>query len=209
VQNQLKVMLELQNAMNTRVHSEWRDQGFEWYRAIWIESAELMDHYGWKWWKHQKPDVEQVKLELIDIWHFGLSILLVNKISIEAITEQVTDALKVEADGDFKIALESFTAHTLSEKDFSVSLFVTLLKGMDMTFEDLYSGYVGKNVLNFFRQDHGYQEGTYKKIWDGREDNEHLVALVAELDVSDAQFSAKLYQSLKARYEMTPSSTES
>ncbi len=73
---------------------------------------------------------------------------------------------------------------------------------MEMTFEDLYSGYVGKNVLNFFRQDHGYQDGTYKKIWDGREDNEHLVELVAELDVSDAQFSAKLYQSLKTRYEM-------
>ena len=73
---------------------------------------------------------------------------------------------------------------------------------MEMTFEDLYSGYVGKNVLNFFRQDHGYQDGTYKKIWDGREDNEHLVELVAELDVTDAQFSAKLYQSLKTRYEM-------
>jgi dimeric dUTPase (all-alpha-NTP-PPase superfamily) len=202
VQNQLKVMLELQNAMNTRVHSEWREQGFEWYRAIWIESAELMDHYGWKWWKHQKPDVEQVKLELIDIFHFGLSILLVNKTSIESIAEQVSDALKVDESVDFKNALEAFTAHTLNEKDFSVSLFVRLLKGMEMTFEDLYSGYVGKNVLNFFRQDHGYQDGTYKKIWDGREDNEHLVELVAELDVSDAQFSAKLYQSLKTRYEM-------
>ena len=202
MQNQLKVMLELQNAMNTRVHSEWRDQGFEWYRAIWIESAELMDHYGWKWWKHQKPDVEQVKLELIDIFHFGLSILLVNKTSIESIAEQVSDALKVNESVDFKNALEAFTAHTLNEKDFSVSLFVSLLKGMEMTFEDLYSGYVGKNVLNFFRQDHGYQEGTYKKIWDGREDNEHLVELVTELDVSDAQFSAKLYQSLKTRYEM-------
>ncbi len=201
MQNQLKVMLELQNAMNTRVHSEWREQGFEWYRAIWIESAELMDHYGWKWWKHQKPDVEQVKLELIDIFHFGLSILLVNKTSIESIAEQVSDALKVDESVDFKNALEAFTAHTLNEKDFSVSLFVRLLKGMEMTFEDLYSGYVGKNVLNFFRQDHGYQDGTYKKIWDGREDNEHLVELVAELDVSDAQFSAKLYQSLKTRYE--------
>ncbi len=202
MQNQLKVMLELQNAMNTRVHSEWREQGFEWYRAIWIESAELMDHYGWKWWKHQKPDVEQVKLELIDIFHFGLSILLVNKTSIESIAEQVSDALKVDESVDFKNALEAFTAHTLNEKDFSVSLFVRLLKGMEMTFEDLYSGYVGKNVLNFFRQDHGYQDGTYKKIWDGREDNEHLVELVAELDVTDAQFSAKLYQSLKTRYEM-------
>ncbi len=202
MQNQLKVMLELQNAMNTRVHSEWREQGFEWYRAIWIESAELMDHYGWKWWKHQKPDVEQVKLDLIDIFHFGLSILLVNKTSIESIAEQLSDALKVDESYDFKNSLEAFTAHTLNEKDFSVSLFVRLLKGMEMTFEDLYSGYVSKNVLNFFRQDHGYQEGTYKKIWDGREDNEHLVELIAKLDVSDAQFSAKLYQSLKTRYEM-------
>ncbi len=195
-------MLELQNAMNTKVHSEWREQDFEWYRAIWIESAELMDHYGWKWWKHQKPDVEQVKLELIDIWHFGLSILLANKISIESISEQISNAFQIDKADDFKTALESFTAHTLNEKDFSVSLFVTLLKGMDMTFEDLYSGYVGKNVLNFFRQDHGYQDGSYKKIWDGREDNVHLVELVAELDISDAQFSAKLYQSLKIRYEM-------
>ena len=202
MQNQLKVMLELQNAMNTRVHSEWREQGFEWYRAIWIESAELMDHYGWKWWKHQKPDVEQVKLELIDIFHFGLSILLVNKTSIESIAEQLSDALKVDESYDFKNSLEAFTAHTLNEKDFSVSLFVRLLKGMEMTFEDLYSGYVSKNVLNFFRQDNGYQEGTYKKIWDGREDNEHLVELIAKLDVSDAQFSAKLYQSLKTRYEI-------
>ena len=192
MQNQLKVMLELQNAMNTRVHSEWREQGFEWYRAIWIESAELMDHYGWKWWKHQKPDVEQVKLELIDIFHFGLSILLVNKTSIESIAEQLSDALKVDESYDFKNSLEAFTAHTLNEKDFSLSLFVRLLKGMEMTFEDLYSGYVSKNVLNFFRQDHGYQEGTYKKICDGREDNEHLVELIAKLDVSDAQFSAKL-----------------
>ncbi|MFT7491042.1 MAG: dimeric dUTPase (all-alpha-NTP-PPase superfamily) [Pseudohongiellaceae bacterium] len=201
MQNQLKVMLELQNAMNARVHIEWREQGFEWYRAIWIESAELMDHYGWKWWKHQKPDVEQVKLELIDIFHFGLSILLVNQTSIESIAEQLTDALNDDGPEDFKTALETFTIHTLHKKDFSVSLFVQLLKGMEMTFEDLYSGYVGKNVLNFFRQDHGYKEGTYKKIWAGREDNEHLVELVAELDVSDAQFSAKLYQSLKTRYE--------
>ncbi len=194
-------MLELQDAMNTRVHSEWRDQGFEWYRAIWIESAELMDHYGWKWWKHQKPDVEQVKLELIDIWHFGLSILLINKASIESIAEKVTTAQQTPKTDDFKVSLEAFTAYTLVEKDFSVSLFVALLKGMDMSFDDLYSGYVGKNVLNFFRQDHGYKEGTYQKLWDGREDNEHLVEVVAELDVSDAQFSAKLYQSLKTRYE--------
>lgn len=198
-------MLELQNAMNTRVHHEWRDQGFEWYRAMWIESAELMDHYGWKWWKHQTPDVEQVKLELIDIWHFGLSILLVNNVSLESIGEQIEEAFIREESHDFKVGLEEFTSYTLVEKDFSINLFIILLKGMNMTFTDLYSGYVGKNVLNFFRQDHGYKDGTYRKIWDGREDNEHLVELVDTLDINDAQFSAKLYQSLKTRYEVDAS----
>ena len=199
--HQLKIMLELQDAMNTRVHSEWREQGFEWYRAVWVESAELMDHYGWKWWKHQKPDVEQVTLELIDIWHFGLSILLVNKTSLESISEQIASAQEVAKNDDFKASLEAFTAYTLTEKDFSISLFVALLKGMDISFDELYCGYVGKNVLNFFRQDHGYQDGSYQKIWDGREDNEHLVEIVAGLDVNDAQFSAKLYQALKTRYD--------
>ena len=28
-----------------------------------------------------------------------------------------------------------------------------------------------KNVLNKFRQDNGYKEGTYRKIWNGKEDN--------------------------------------
>ncbi|MFA6630524.1 MAG: dUTPase, partial [Sulfuricurvum sp.] len=35
----------------------------------------------------------------------------------------------------------------------------------------LYRLYVGKNILNQFRQDHGYKEGHYIKIWNGLEDN--------------------------------------
>ena len=57
MQTQIQTMLELQNAMNAKVHADWREQGFEWYRAIWVECAELMDHYGWKWWKKQSPDI--------------------------------------------------------------------------------------------------------------------------------------------------------
>jgi hypothetical protein len=26
----------------------------------------MLDHYGWKWWKKQTPDTEQVILELVD-----------------------------------------------------------------------------------------------------------------------------------------------
>jgi hypothetical protein len=39
--------------------------------------------------------------------------------------------------------------------------------GMD----ELYRFYIGKNILNGFRQDHGYKDGVYKKVWDGKEDN--------------------------------------
>jgi len=201
MQTQLQMMLELQDAMNTRVNEDWRSNGFEWYRAIWIECAELMDHYGWKWWKHQSPDIEQVKLELIDIWHFGLSILLERNVSSPVILVELEAALGQGQQDSFKDLLESFALYTLENKDFSIPLFVSLLEAADMTFDDLYCGYIGKNVLNFFRQDNGYKDGTYKKIWKGKEDNEHLVELVSELDTTDEAFSDKLYEGLKTRYE--------
>ena len=89
MKQQLATMLELQGDMNTKVHAEWRDQNFEWYRAIWVECAELLDHYGWKWWKKQTPDVDQITLELVDIWHFGLSLLLLSGDSVDTISERV------------------------------------------------------------------------------------------------------------------------
>ncbi len=56
------VMLDMQDKMNRKVHPHWIAQEFEWYRAIWIECGELMEHYGYKWWKKQEPDMEQVRL---------------------------------------------------------------------------------------------------------------------------------------------------
>jgi len=59
---------------------------------------------------------------------------------------------------------------------------------------------VGKNVLNFFRQDHGYKAGTYQKLWQGREDNEHLVEVLASLDMGAPDYSDLVYSGLLARY---------
>jgi dimeric dUTPase (all-alpha-NTP-PPase superfamily) len=200
-------MLDLQDSMNTRVNASWQDQGFEWYRAIWVECAELMDHYGWKWWKHQAPDMEQVKLELIDIWHFGLSHLLQNKEDPTVLLMEIQESFGTDKNDSFRDLLESFAEYTLVNKDFSIPLFVALLEEVDMSFDDLYCGYVGKNVLNFFRQDHGYKDGTYIKVWDGREDNEHLVEIMAGLELSDKEFTDNLYQALKLRYEKCNEST--
>ena len=201
--HQIKIMLDLQDSMNTKVTSNWREQNYEWYRAIWTECAELMDHYGWKWWKKQVPDTEQVALELIDIWHFGLSILLQSGKTQEEIATHIQQELQKVTDGkDFRLDLEAFASATLADRQFHVSLFGQLMNGISMSFEELYRGYVGKNVLNFFRQDNGYKDGSYRKHWhDGREDNEHLVELVQSLDTTKTEFKDELYEALKKRYE--------
>ncbi|UTA46335.1 dUTP diphosphatase [Simiduia sp. 21SJ11W-1] len=202
---QLENMLSLQDSMNTKVNPDWRAQNFAWYRAIWVECAELLDHYGWKWWKKQQPDVEQVRLELIDIWHFGLSMVLADQPDPEArlayLAKALADVTPGEAEPEiFRQQLEAFAGEVITHKRFSVSQFGALLSAVGMSFDDLYTGYVGKNVLNFFRQDHGYKDGSYRKVWAGREDNEHLVEVVQTLDHTAPDFAEALYQALAKRY---------
>jgi dimeric dUTPase (all-alpha-NTP-PPase superfamily) len=202
MKQQIMTMLDLQNDMNTKVHADWRTQDFEWYRAIWIECAELLDHYGWKWWKKQTPDVDQIALELVDIWHFGLSLMLLSNDSKDVLVDQVEQSfISPVISDDFAIDLESFTEKTLITKDFDLQGFARLMAGINMDFETLYVGYVGKNVLNFFRQDYGYKDGSYVKQWNGVEDNEHLVQIVSTLDTSSSAFAKDLYTQMELRYK--------
>ena len=202
MKQQIMTMLDLQNDMNTKVHADWRTQDFEWYRAIWIECAELLDHYGWKWWKKQTPDVDQIALELVDIWHFGLSLMLLSNDSKDVLVDQVEQIfMSPVMSDDFAIDLESFTEKTLITKDFDLQGFARLMAGINMDFETLYVGYVGKNVLNFFRQDYGYKDGSYVKQWNGVEDNEHLVQIVSTLDTSSSTFAKNLYTQMELGYK--------
>ncbi|WP_075185211.1 dUTP diphosphatase [Teredinibacter haidensis] len=205
MRQQIVTMLELQEAMNSKVNAEWRQQNYEWYRAIWVECAELMDHYGWKWWKKQTPDMDQVVLELIDIWHFGLSIRLLGDEPTAKGYERLASEIEQEFMADiahksFREDLEQFTELTLQTKSFAIREFRRLLEGVELSFEQLFNSYVGKNVLNIFRQDFGYKDGTYQKQWNGKEDNEHLVEALAELDPKMPDFGAALYKKLQARY---------
>ena len=196
-------MLNMQDKMNQKVHPDWVNKHFEWYRAIWIECGELMEHYGYKWWKKQTPDDEQVKLEAIDIWHFGMSALFDTGKS----HEQIADDMVMQLEGyqyrgqGVREATEALAQHALATKSFSVALFWDLLNAVELDFAGLYRQYVGKNVLNFFRQDNGYKEGSYVKQWQGREDNEQLVEILDQLDSQAASFGDDVYKALQLRYE--------
>lgn len=212
-ENQTKIMLGLQAKMNEKVNPQWVEAAYPYLRAVVVEGAEAMEHHGWKWWKKQECDLEQLQMELVDIWHFTLShILLKHQGNEEAAFIELISL----CNQDNKVEFDNKTYHfssldTLQKLELtvglacaeriSVPLFQALLTDCHMDWNDLFCQYVGKNVLNFFRQDNGYKEGTYEKVWDGKEDNEHLVEVMAELDSDHADFQHTLYESLKDRYQ--------
>ncbi|MEQ8514133.1 MAG: dUTP diphosphatase [Chromatocurvus sp.] len=202
MQQALATMLTMQDAMNARVHPDWHTQNFAWYRALWIECAELLDHYGYKWWKAQHADMPQVQMEVVDIWHFGLSALLVGNHDIPTLSAQLDAQIHAHTidESDLRLATETLARDTLISRTFPVPAFLDVMHASGLTLEVLYRAYVGKNVLNFFRQDNGYKEGSYRKEWQGREDNEHLHELLAVLDNTSSTFPDDLYAALAQRY---------
>ena len=212
-QIQLNTMLSLQDGMNKKVNPDWLNAGYEYLRAAMIESVEGIEHHGWKWWKAQKKDLPQLQMELVDIWHFALSAIIIEfdgdiEKSAETIAEQLSsNQTTLTFDGkeysfgeqDILDNLE-LMAGLCAAKRFVVPLFIKIVEQAEMTSDELYRQYVGKNVLNFFRQDHGYKEGTYIKIWNEREDNEHLVEVLDALDINLPDYSEQVYKSLKLRY---------
>ena len=211
-QTQAEVMLTLQANMNAKVNPQWIKAGYPYLRAVVVEGAEAMEHHGWKWWKKQECDLQQLQMELVDIWHFALSHILLEvhgdqKLATKRLLTLLADDSTLVFDNKTyninkldlisKVELEIGLA---AARRISIPLFESLLTDCKMDWKELYCQYVGKNVLNFFRQDNGYKEGTYKKSWDGREDNEHLVEVMTQIDSEHPEFQQILYQSLKDRY---------
>ena len=211
--SQLATMLSLQDKMNKKVNSEWLTAGYQYLRAAMIESVEGIEHHGWKWWKAQSKDLPQLQMELVDIWHFALSAIIIDfDGDIEKSAATIGQQLQLEQssvtfDGkDYDFSHQhildnlQLMAGLCAANRFSVPLFIKIVEQAEMNSDELYRQYVGKNVLNFFRQDHGYKEGTYVKIWAQREDNEHLVEVLDSLDINLQDYSDKVYAGLKQRY---------
>lgn len=210
---QLNTMLSLQDKMNKKVNPDWLNAGYGYLRAAMIEAVEGIEHHGWKWWKAQEKDLPQLQMELVDIWHFALSAIIIQyKGDILNSAEQIAAQLLVknstvkfddhEYDFNNQEILDNLELMTglCAAKRFDVPLFLKIVEQAEMTSSELYRQYVGKNILNFFRQDNGYKEGTYIKVWRGQEDNEHLVEVLNSLDLASANYSEQVYQALSSRY---------
>jgi len=229
-------MLALQDATNIQtIGKDWKTRSNEeinWGRAIYMECAELIDHLGWKWWKKQElVDLDQARLEVVDIAHFVFSFALRDDVAaldggvpayVQRMFVHIESLHKDLAWGAIACAeslMNLTTRAGLPCKRFALPdllmTFVQLCHSMGMTLDDLYRLYIAKNVLNKFRQDHGYKEGTYRKTWlipdaDAtdvhnmrpieKEDNEVLMMIVNEFDSDSPAFTKDLYLELSSTY---------
>ncbi|HEY0665156.1 MAG TPA: dUTP diphosphatase [Gallionella sp.] len=206
-------MLKMQDGMNSKVNPEWVLAKNNWHRAIQVEGVEAIEHHGWKWWKKQDSDMAQLRMELVDIWHFVLSAIIQAKhgsiplAKMEMLAEFHLRQKSVQFDNQYYQLAQMSLLEKLdllvglaAAKRTNLALFESLLNDCGMDWQGLFKQYLGKNVLNIFRQDHGYKAGTYIKIWDGREDNEHLIEVLELTDLDAEDVRESLYQALKARY---------
>ena len=221
-------MVKLQQELNDSTNGTGWENGLtkngkviDWKRCIYMESAELIDSFAWKHWKaiNKAPDWDNIKVETIDIWHFVLSLLLQeyklqNLGSLEDLAQHIAEqeAYKVFAsqsamtDDDNLYEVIKMVEHmmfdVLNPKDFKVDSFIndffTMALNCGVDLNVLYSLYIGKNVLNRFRQDNGYKEGTYTKVWNGDEDN---VVMLDIMDKNPSYGVNELYEDLDKVYK--------
>lgn len=209
----LLAMLELQDSMNTKIDSDWLAKRHAYLRAVLVEATEALEHYGWKWWKKQTPDMAQLRIEMIDIWHFVLSEYLLRSGGDKSaaanvmMAEWTSDAMLAFDGQQFDIAeldlrqqLELLAALSAVRR-LCLPLVAQLFAACELPPATLFRDYVSKNVLNHFRQDRGYKSGEYKKFWDGAEDNVHMAAMLETISVSDTDLPDALYRALAERYD--------
>ena len=220
--HKLEEMFLLQKKLNDDTNgTNWElginkfDKEINWLRCIHMEVSELIDSTPWKHWKNitEAPDLNNIHVELVDVWHFLMSYILQETNIPKAVslvnTHCIYEAVEME-DIDPKLIVKeseklsyiAFAIETGNMPAFSgverfIDQFFRCCKLSGLSFTWLQKIYIGKNCLNKFRQDNGYKEGTYIKVWNGLEDNVVMLNLLDE--VEDLTFDI-VYDKLQEEY---------
>ncbi len=229
--NRVLEMIQLQQQLNDATNGENWEEGvtknskvINWKRCIYMECCEMVDSFAWKHWKNiaAEPDWSNMQIEVVDVWHFVLSLEL-QEYKVNMLGDHEDLASKIAQMHEYKAldAQEFFAYATpfetmekvedilrvvLSKEKLDIELllkyFFELAQMCGLTLNDLYRLYVGKNILNQFRQDNGYKSGEYIKEWNGIEDNIVMKGIWEENANIKA---AQLYKELERRYELLES----
>lgn len=223
--SKIEIMLKLQQELNDATNGKGWERGvtnrgklIDWRRCILLEASELIDSYPWKHWKSidEAPNYDNIMIEAVDIWHFVMSeALRLNAINgsgdIKELAKNIEnlDSYKRFINGEYKKAddfygeiakVEEMIANLYSNESIDVMIddFFAVANQSNLNLDTLYKLYIGKNILNRFRQDNGYKEGKYIKEWNGLEDNVVMQEILSsQSDITPEQ----LYKELQKRYK--------
>lgn len=205
--HKLEEMFLLQKRLNDDTNgTNWElginkfDKEINWLRCIHMEVSELIDSTPWKHWKNisEAPDLSNIHVELVDVWHFLMSYILqetnipkaVSLVNTHCIYEAVEmsdiDPKLIVKEAE-KLSYIAFAIETGNMPAFSgverfIDQFFRCCKLSGLSFTWLQKIYIGKNCLNKFRQDNGYKEGTYIKVWNKKEDNVVMLDILEEVE---------------------------
>lgn len=204
--------LEFQEQLNIETNGkDWqsginnKDKEINWLRCIHMEIAELIDSTPWKHWKDvsKESDIDNIHIELVDIWHFLASYLILREgyedqmvfVDLDYEPEVHFDYKKVVAAAE-DLSLVILLTQYRGESNFEPALikFFNLCKLSGLSFNTLYTLYFGKNALNKLRQDNGYADRNYKKTWNGKEDNVYMMGYCKELEKNGTMEPMKIFE---------------
>jgi len=225
--DKILLMIQLQNQLNDATNGdEWtkgitkNGKTINWNRCIYMECAEMVDSFSWKHWKsiNQEADWDNLQIEVVDVWHFIISLAIENyaknlKGNIDNLALDIsefdsfntidTQNSSFGTQEEVLTKVESLILLSLEKDSLNLELLISeffdlvILSGLNL--ETLYKLYVGKNILNQFRQDNGYKDGSYIKIWNGEEDNVVMKRVWEEnANIEPTQ----LYKQLEKQYLM-------
>nr|WP_314871203.1 dUTP diphosphatase [uncultured Campylobacter sp.] len=222
----VKEMFLMQQALNDETNGVGWEDGYtkngkliNWKRCIYMECAELIDSFAWKHWKNisAAPDVNNIVIEIVDIWHFVMSYILEQYYGSKDIDHIVSDVTAVSGFAEFSSYAYDVREYSIYEIVNDIELIIHETSGFELqigelltdffrvaikcgvSLDTLFAKYIGKNVLNKFRQNNGYKEGSYRKIWGDLEDNEVLIEVLSKGAVS----ANEIYEQLQKIYDAT------
>jgi dimeric dUTPase (all-alpha-NTP-PPase superfamily) len=177
--------------------------------AILTETAEFFESApragiegttGWKFWKpYLENDEQNMKVEIVDVLHFVMSIILIvkHKYNIDVNEELINRAIMTLQDrrnihtgeeftvfhlyygllalGVTNMSVFEYDDHGEDIAETAIGFLITSFKQINASPDDVFDWYFKKNALNVKRIEGGYLAGEYQKYSsDGTEDNRSL-----------------------------------
>lgn len=208
-------LFNMQKRINNEVDPQWLLKKYSWKVAILVEMVEGIDSTSWKWWKSSTNDWLNFETEMIDGLFFTIAKIIELKQEESAkifffnymMQDKNTPMQPVVRDDELAKKLvkeisEDFLR--IIALDHYMAIIPAWFKIWNMLGNDtteVFKRYKLKFVLNMFRQQNGYNNKTYIKMWNGVEDNKVAIRLAEDI-AYDENYEENLKEALTKEYAL-------